>query len=48
METATENKSGRTNYQKAVRSFSAWREIPLRKKIALLMVGSIFILGVYI
>lgn len=48
METAIENKSGSTNYQKTVCSFSAQREIPLKKKKALLMVGSILILVAYI
>lgn len=48
METAIENESGSTNYQKVVCSFSTWGEIPFKKKKALWMVGSIFILGVYI
>lgn len=48
METAAEHKSGCTNYQKVVHSFSAWGEIALKKKKTLLVVGSIFILGVYI
>lgn len=32
METAAEHKSGCTNYQKVVHSFSAWGEIALKKK----------------